>query len=315
MMLKSIIAFISLVIGASSNFAYSQSDESLSQKVNFETNERNVYGADTIRVPNIVLATFNIQNFGITKMRERPQVVDTLVSIFLKYDVVAVQEISHKNGDTPKRFLDSLNKYYEGSFEMLISERSGLQTDDLSSQEQYGFYFKKDKIQKLDEGVLYPDEENDFFQREPYMAHFKSINGEFDFVLITVHTTPSKSENPLITLNEVSSLNEVVIWARNHYPNEKDFIVVGDFNADCGYVDEADLEKLEIKKNYNWLIPNSEKTNLAKGSDCTYDRIVITNECSENYNSNWGVDRCFTSKEVSDHWPVWAEFKILVDND
>jgi hypothetical protein len=26
------------------------------------------------------------------------------------------------------------------------------------------------------------------------------------------------------------------------------------------------------------------------------------------FTGEWGVDRAFTDKAVSDHWPVWAEF-------
>lgn len=307
------VAFF-LGFGILSNFICSPGKGGAAHQIAYQPGEQVIKNAAVTGDDKLNIASFNIQNFGKTKMRQL-KVVDTLVTIFLKYDIVAVQEISHKKGDTPKRFLDHLNKQYKGSFDMLISEMSGIQKNDIPSQEQYGFYFKKDKIEKLDQGILYPDEQNDFFQREPYMAHFKSKNGSFDFVLITIHTAPATGKNPLITMNEVSAIAEVIKWAKKHYPTEKDFIVVGDFNADCDYLDEADLEKLEIKKNCKWLIPNSEKTNLAKGAQCTYDRILITNACNENFSGKWGVDRCFTSRKVSDHWPVWAEFNILVDTD
>ena len=258
----------------------------------------------------LLIGSFNIQNFGKTKMRNKPLVVDTLVAICLQYDVVAIQEISHKNGDTPDRFLDSLNAHSNSPYKMIISERSGLQTDDKSSQEQYGFYYNSKKIQQLDEGVLYADDEHDYFQREPYLARFQAVNESFDFVLITAHTAPAKSENPDITKKEVSALNEVVKWAKKHYPNEEDFIVLGDFNADCSYLKESEIERLEIYKDYSWLIPHSAKTTLAKTRDCTYDRIVITPECDDSFTGKWGVDRYFSSKKVSDHWPVWAEFWV-----
>jgi hypothetical protein len=63
-----------------------------------------------------------------------------------------------------------------------------------------------------------------------------------------VHTAPAKSGNPDITLNEVGALDAVIKWAQVHCPNEKDFIVVGDFNADCSYVDEDDLEERDIQR-------------------------------------------------------------------
>lgn len=312
--MKSISVALFLGFGILSNFTYSQNPGEFENQLVYQPEEQVINHAATDSDEKLRIASFNIQKFGKSKIR-KPKVVDTLVTLFLKYDIIAVQEILHKKGDTPKRFLDSLNRHYKASFDMLISESSGLQTNDIPSQEQYGFYFKKDKIEKLDQGVLYPDEQNDFFQREPYMAHFKSKKGSFDFVLITIHTAPDLKKNSQKTIDEVSALAEVIKWAKKHYPTEKDFIVVGDFNADCDYLNETELEKLEIKKNYNWLIPDSEKTNLAKGKACTYDRIVITNDCTANYTGKCGVDRCFKSKKVSDHWPVWAEFKISGDND
>ena len=62
-------------------------------------------------------------------------------------------------------------------------------------------------------------------------------------------------------------------------------------------------------------------TNLAKSS-CTYDRIISTLTLNQDYTGNVEVfrfDQQFeldcTPKEVSDHYPVAAEFFVGKDTD
>jgi hypothetical protein len=48
---------------------------------------------------------------------------------------------------------------------------------------------------------------------------------------------------------------------------------------------------------------------VSPNTACAYDRIVTTTATKGGFTGKWGVDRAFTDKAVSDHWPVWAEFK------
>jgi hypothetical protein len=41
---------------------------------------------------------------------------------------------------------------------------------------------------------------------------------------------------------------------------------------------------------------------------CPYDRTVAADGLMANYTGNWGIDRAFTNKSVSDHRPVRAKF-------
>ena len=52
-------------------------------------------------------------------------------------------------------------------------------------------------------------------------------------------------------------------------------MVMGDFNADCTYLNSKEKANLALKKDpsYNWLINDSTDTTVAK-SDCAYDRLV-----------------------------------------
>ncbi len=259
-------------------------------------------GGGTIRI-----ATFNIQNLGKTKAG-KPEVMATLVDIVRRYDVAAVQELSDISNTVPQIFLDKIN---DGGlhYNMLVSPRTGRQDDDKTSQEQYAFYFNTASIQPLDAGRLSDDGDDDLFQREPFLARFRAKAGNFTFVLITTHTAPQ------LAVEEIGALDDVMSWARTIYPDEGDFIALGDFNGSCNYASPADLNPLPIRgSNYRWLIPDDADTNLA-AAQCAYDRIVTTTGANEDFAGTWSVDKAFTDKKISDHWPAWAEFFVNHDTE
>ena len=251
---------------------------------------------------SIRIATFNIQVFGVKKA-ESEKTMRTLAKIIRKYDIVAVQEIKNKAGTVPFKFLTYINK--DGAaYDFLLSKRTGRKT---SSKEQYAYYFNTATIEVLDKGGLYDDSLSDHFERDPFVSRFRTFKGNFTFVLLSIHTPPKSA------VSEIAALEYVIEWARGRYPQEDDFIVLGDFNAGCEYASEQELRALSFSNSpYNWIIPHSADTNVAN-SRCAYDRIVITSGTNEDYNKKWGVDRAFTEKKISDHWPVWAEF--FVDQD
>ncbi len=94
---------------------------------------------------------------------------------------------------------------------------------------------------------------NDLFQREPYVAEFESRNGNFDFVLITIHTDPDTATQ------EINDLPAVVENAKGRYQGEGDFIIMGDLNADCAYFYENGQSPLR-SSDYFWVIENSVDT-------------------------------------------------------
>jgi len=254
---------------------------------------------DSAHLATIRIATFNIQNFGKTKLKSGP-VMDKLAEIIRQYDVVAVQEVSDVSGKVPVEFLGKINETGR-RYQLALSQRTGQQPDDKTSQEQYAFYYDDSRVEKLDDR-LFDDSEHDLFQREPYMAHFRARNGRFTFVLITIHTQPEAA------LPEIGALHEVVRWAKGQYPGEDDFIALGDFNAGRRYVKPSHLGGLEIRgSGYTWLVPDDADTNLAQDQQA-HDRIVITAGVREDFTGRWNVDSCFTDSGISDHWPVWAEF-------
>ena len=248
---------------------------------------------------NLKIATFNIQNFGLKKI-EMKEVVDTLVMIVRQFDIVAVQEVSDASNYTAGAFLKEINKS-GAQYKMVCSERTGLQPDDNNSREQYAFYYNTATVTLTDK-ALYDDSENDYFQREPYIAQFRRKTDGFVFVLCTIHTTPD------VAVEEIAALIHVAEWIPGRFSNSAYQIYCGDFNASCSYASPLQLESLAFhKKPYCWVVPDDTKTNLSKNT-CAYDRFVITSNLLSR-KAGWGVYRFFKSKAVSDHWPVFLELK------
>ena len=248
------------------------------------------------------IGTFNIQNFGKTKLNDSAR-VNVLAGIIRKYGIVAVQEISDVSGEVPLTFCTIINRKGKYHYAVAVSPLTGEHEDDKTSREQYAFFYDTTLFSLLSAPCLYNDSLHDYFAREPFTAWFKTKSGGYSFVLVTIHTTPKQA------VEEIGSLDEVINWAMGKYPKETEIVVLGDFNASCSYASPGDLDRLAIRgKNYYWVVPDDAKTNLSAKSDCAYDRFVLTLPAKDHYTGQWGVDRCFDSKTISDHWPVWAEF-------
>jgi len=101
------------------------------------------------------------------------------------------------------------------------------------------------------------------FEREPLVARFQA--GFFDFRVVGVHIKPEHAYDELAALAEVA---ETIADS-----TEGDVILLGDFNADCSYLNESDAIHPLRAARYHWVIADSAETAVKSG--CTYDRIVM----------------------------------------
>ena len=264
---------------------------------------------EPISTNKIKIAAFNIQVFGVSKAGKQ-NVMEVLSNIARNFDIIAIQEIRDASQTTMPAYKDRINSLDGPDYDFIISERLGRTT----SKEQYAYLYNTQTIEPLNPSTTYP-EQTDSFHREPYIAPFKAINGNFDFVLITIHADPDEATE------EINALAEVVSYAKQAYQGEGDIIILGDLNADCSYFDEEGPATIG-SPDYHWLIDNSLDT-TTKSTVCTYDRIIITPETIEDYTGNSNVFRYDTEYgltydgtiEVSDHYPVYAEFWTDQDTD
>ncbi len=234
----------------------------------------------------LVIGNFNIQVFGKTKAGKE-EVMDVLDDILEDYDLVSIQEIRDKSNTA----FPSLAERLPGQ-EYVISDRLGRS----SSKEQYAYIYNPRKLTYVSSYVY--DDPEDVFEREPFVAKFAS--GDLNFVIIQIHTKPKDAES------EIANLEYVLEDAKQSFPGETEFIILGDLNADCSYYKKDELSELE------WIVPETADT-TTKSTDCAYDRIIVTEDLSDNI-LGYGIDRFdleynLSEEEttaVSDHYPIFA---------
>jgi len=251
--------------------------------------------ADTVRI-----GAFNIQVFGTSKA-SKPEVMDVLAKVIRTYDIVAIQEIRDSSGTALPALVDAVNA--DGSqYAYVVGERLGR----TSSKEQYAYIYNTRTI-SLSDAHTYPEPAGtDPFHREPYLVVMDA--GDFDAVLAVIHTDPDEATD------EINALNDVIAHVRAKYPGEQQIVVMGDFNADGSYFNEDGPCTLKSSE-FVWLIGNDADTTTSS-TDCTYDRIVITDDTGKYFTGDAGVYRFDTvygltgeeTKAVSDHYPVYATF-------
>jgi endonuclease/exonuclease/phosphatase family metal-dependent hydrolase len=256
-------------------------------------------------VEGLNIASFNIQIFGTTKYGKK-DVVEVLVRIVRRYDLVLIQEIRDASNTVIHNFLQDVNKA-EGrtAYKVSVSERLGSG----SHKEQYAYMYRVDRVKIADVFVI--SGYHNTIERPPYVALIHPIeNGvtHSPFISIGIHTRPSDA------VSEINALVGVYEKATRHF-NTKVALLMGDFNAACGSVSNKkfDLLTLTKDKRFMWLI--NEASNVATGSNCAYDRFVaaggfekfVTKKASVfRFDTEYGLDRTLTGK-VSDHYPIQIE--------
>ncbi|WP_135611418.1 endonuclease/exonuclease/phosphatase family protein [Methanococcoides sp. AM1] len=252
------------------------------------------------------IGAFNIQVFGVTKA-SKPDVMMVLADIVRTYDIIAIQEIRDSSQTALPELVDLVNS--DGAqYDYVVSERLGR----TSSKEQYAYIYDSTTVAVTGTPETYPEPDGtDPFHRQPYISSFSAVDGDYDVVLMVIHTDPDEATE------EINALDDVLEYAQMSYPDEGDFVIMGDFNADGNYFDEDSTSDLD---SYFWLIDDSLDT-TTKSTDYTYDRIVLTDVSDlsgENgvfrYDLEYGLSEEMTVA-VSDHYPVYMEVSCYGDID
>lgn len=249
----------------------------------------------------IRIASYNIQVFGTTKMG-KPHVVDSLVKVVRHFDIVAIQEVRAKEDTVLPNFVAAINA--DGSrYDFVIGPRLGRTV----STEQYAYVFDTNRIEVDRNSVGTMSDPNDLLHREPLVARFRtranSANAPFSFWMINCHTDPDEAK---AEVNVLAGAFQAMLTAR---PDEDDVILVGDLN-----VSEQQLGQLSQVPGILYVVANTP-TNTRR--DKTYDNILFSRFTTTEYTGRWGVVDIQSvfgmtldqALEVSDHYPIWAEFR------
>ena len=251
--------------------------------------------------PTIRIASFNIQVFGKSKA-DRPDVMSTLAEIIRQFDVVAIQEIRTQDEYLIPNFVRLVNGQ-QLHYDHVIGPRLGVSV----SKEQYAYIFNSDRVEVDHNSVYTLGDPDNMLAREPLVASFRtrgvSPEEAFTFTLIHVHTDPD------IAQQEIDALSEAYRAIRRA-GQEDDVIMLGDFNADNRH-----LGRLTQIPGMTPLI-QGVYTNTRQNA--LYDNLVMHQPSTTEYAGRSGVFdvvrrfdlRLDQAEQVSDHFPVWAEFSV-----
>ncbi|KAB1253004.1 Deoxyribonuclease-1-like 1 [Camelus dromedarius] len=257
-------------------------------------------GAEAFRI-----CAFNAQRLTLPKVAREP-VMDTLVLILARCDIMVLQEVVDPTGSAIPLLLRELNRLDDsGPYSSLSSPLLGRST----YKEKYVYIYRSHKTQVLDSYVY--DDKDDLFAREPFVGQFSLPSKVLpSLVLVPLHTTPKAVEM------ELNALYDVFLDASQHWQS-KDVILLGDFNADCGSLTQKRLDSLVLRTQagFQWAIADGVDTTVRASTHCTYDRIVLHGErCQGLLRSAaaFHFPRSFglTEEEalnISDHYPVEVE--------
>jgi endonuclease/exonuclease/phosphatase family metal-dependent hydrolase len=210
-----------------------------------------------------------------------------------------------------------------GTWRYVISEAQGTTTH----KEHYAFLWNEVHGSLLYSGQV----ETSKMERPPFVATFKF--DRFDFTLLNCHIVYGEgsgtgSKKPT-RQEEIVYLAEIVEKVLKQNKEEKDLMVVGDFNNPPDHLNWRALQQL----GYTAVFKGSDyKTTVALNDNGNlYDNIWLNERYTgRNFTGNRGVCNVYdtfvvnsgVSKEleelrnnVSDHKPIWSEFRCDIDED
>lgn len=253
-------------------------------------------------VPTLRIASFNLHLFGAAKI-SKPHVMEALVKIVRRFDVIAIQEVNGREQDLLPILIQRINQSGR-KFDYLIGPRVG-QGD---FKIQLGFLFDTEKVE-TDRYQLYTvDDPMDLVSFEPLVGWFrtKEINPDeaFTFSAVNIHIDPNRIKD------ETRILPELLTSIQRDGRGEDDILLMGDF---C-----TGDRQLDFMRNAGMAFALEGVPTTTRGDEML-DNILFPIHATEEYTGRSGVIDYLREMnlsidealEVSNHLPIWAEFFVL----
>ena len=286
---------------------------------------------------NLLIATWNLRAFGEITEKEYSAAADSpkrdfhsllcIAEIIRRFDVIAIQEIKGN-----LKSLRDLMKILGEHWAFIITD---VNRGSVGNDERMGYVFdmRRVKMSGLACELVVPpewiklaskDALTEQFVRSPYGVSFKSNNQTL--ILVTLHILYGKASKDRI--KELKGIAKWMSdWAKNVNDYHQNLICLGDFNIEK----RGDLlnntfisEGLYIPKE----LQNEKVTRSIFDESKYYDQIAWFNDLKKvpnlsltyktggNYDfvdkalSNRKLTKQALSFMMSDHYPLWVEFKV-----
>lgn len=194
---------------------------------------------DSLKKTDLIIGSWNIKWLG-RSMNENKN-YKAMAEIIQQMDVIAIQEVMDPY--FTERLDSLIHHLSENGFKYnyIVSNPTGYfnnpEPEKNNYTERFSFMWDIDRVEILNASLPYnfihtPIINNDVFRQVPVYSDFKVKDGNgFDFRIATVHTVYNKNIN-YVRRMELEFINQWIIEQVNDsLNNEKNIIVIGDFNA------------------------------------------------------------------------------------
>lgn len=286
---------------------------------------------------NLLIATWNIRAFGNLTRKWNSDDDDSpkrdlhsvlcIAEIISRFDVIALQEVK----DNIRALRDTL-KVLGKNWSFLLTD---VNKGKVGNGERMAYLFdtRRVHLSGLAGELVVPEEWGDNigeyalskqFVRSPYAVSFQS--SKHTFILVTLHILYGKS--PQSRIEELRGIAKwLYSWAGNINAYHQDFIALGDFNIDA----RGDLLEETFLSEGLYIPPQLQNEDITRSIFNTtkfYDQIAWFNSQGKgpklsmefisggNYDfvpyalANRQLTKQSLSWLISDHYPLWAEFKV-----
>jgi len=296
---------------------------------------------------NLIIGTWNIRNFGsltrkwLSETGDSPRrdvtALQTIAEIISRFDVVAIQEVTGN--------LRGLRD----TMELLGNDWGFLMTDitlgEQGNKERLAFIFDRRRVQPSGlacELVVPPEWKNevpsdvlkDQFARTPYAVSFRA--GDATFILVTLHVRWGKKEETEAQKKKkrIKELKGIAKWMEDWASRSNrwhhNLFALGDFNVDRNGSDlfqaftstglTAPDQLNDVRRT---IFDDPNDSNLANFYDqiawfTSGTRAILDMEFVNaggfdfvpSVYTNLNLSNNSLSFRISDHYPLWAEFRI-----
>lgn len=267
---------------------------------------------------NLIIAAYNVQFFG-----QLDHDLEKLATVIQHFDVCGLIEVKAES-EIPK-LVAALEAKTGNDWGYTFGVRTNRPSG--TYHEAFGFVWRRDRVD-LGDGVtgnIWDPEEA--FRNDPFLASFRRKN--FDFVMALIHTRWS-DDSEGSRAGEVAAAVDQIHWMKS-FIEERDLIFAGDFN----YPGTAPaLQQMASEANLEQLDADSLSTFKTDGSGfaSAYDHIfvgrsgetrsqLVPGECETLdvcrlvYGDNSALNMRKARRELSDHLPVFAVFRVDAEDD
>ena len=255
---------------------------------------------------HLSLASWNIRHLGRTKT---PEDIYEIANIIRDFDIVAIQEVVAKDpagAQAVAKIADELNRM-GAKWDYQISDPT--KSPSVYISERYAFLWKTSKVSLIHRAYL-DKELEDLCYREPFVASFKTKGKGEPFYVVNYHSRKynDKPEEEIIHFLDY----------RERLKSNR-ILIAGDFNLN----EKHEVWEPFYRRGYKSALKNQRTTLKVKCKNGDYlshpiDNIYFTTGIT--FIQGGSVDFIGTcenlkrAREISDHLPVYMEFKIN-DND